>query len=118
MNPWQLAKQFQDEHCIETFEDVLGRHLCGGYVWSTPEVFMVAREEHYDDERKELSIDGSLAPNCWFIELAASAGHANPVGEFMRVAPYPHKYAAWCRRGEMRVRAFNWDKLSKQIGGH
>jgi hypothetical protein len=118
MTPWQLAKKFQDEHCVATFEDVLGRHLSGGYVWSTPDVFMVAREEHYDEQREELSIDRNAAPNCWFIELAASANHTNPVREFMRVAPWPHKYAAWCRRGEMRVKAFNWNKLIKKIGGH
>jgi hypothetical protein len=111
MRPWELAAQWQQKHSPVSFEQVLGWHLSRGYVWSTPDVFMVAREECYDAATGEFCVG---EPNCWFVELAA--GRAGlPVREFMRVAPYPHRWVAWCRRNEPRVKAFEWGKLSKKV---
>ena len=115
MNPWQRAKQWWDEHVAqETFEEALGRNLSSGLVYSTPEVFLLAREVHWDAEREEITNEGER--NAWFVELAA-AGHANPVREFMRVASRPHKWALWCRHGSFRIRAHDWTTLSKKVGG-
>jgi hypothetical protein len=117
MLPWQLAKQWHDEHiATETFTESLGWHLSAGVVYSSPDAFMLAREVHYDSEREEVSND-SQSPNAWFVELAAVSDGANAFGRFMRVAPHPQPWVLWCRRGEMRVRAFNWNKLTKKIGG-
>jgi hypothetical protein len=117
MLPWELAKQWQEEHSTEDFWDLLGRHMSGGFVWITPQVFLLASEERWNAEKQEIAINDGSPANAWFVRLAASAGHANPVGEFLRVAPHRHQYALWCRRGEMRVRAFDWEKLIKKVGG-
>jgi hypothetical protein len=118
MLPWQLAKAWHDEHiATETLEELLGWHLSAGVVYSSPDAFMLAREVHWDAQREEIVNDGQ-SPNAWFIELAATVGNANAFGRFMRVAPRPQPWVLWCRRGEMRVRAFNWDKLFKKTGGH
>jgi hypothetical protein len=118
MTAWQLAKQFQDEHCVETFEDVLGRHLAGGVIVSSPQLFICAREIHWDEERGEPSLAEPLDPNCWFVELAAGIGRTNVLRDLLRALPHPQKWLAWCRRGEMRVRVFNWNKLSNKLGGY
>jgi hypothetical protein len=117
MTPWQRAKAWHEEHiATETFAEALGWHLSAGVVYSAPDAFMLAREVRWDAEREEVSNDNQ-SPNAWFIELAAATGSANAFGRFMRVAPHPQPWVLWCRRGEMRVRAFNWNKLTKKIGG-
>jgi|LakMenEpi03Aug12_release.lakeMendotaPanAssembly.Ray.scaffolds.fasta_scaffold172982_2 hypothetical protein len=117
MTPWQLAKQWHDEHiATETFTEALGWHLSAGVVYSAPDAFMLAREVHWDAGREEV-VNDSQSPNAWFVELAAVSDGADAFGRFMRVAPHPQPWVLWCRRGEMRVRAFNWNKLSKKTGG-
>lgn len=113
MIAWQKAKVWWDENVsTETFEETLGWHLSNGLVYSTPQAFLLAHECHWDGT--EDSYEGEH--NAWFVELAASAGHANPVREFMRVASRPHKWALWCRHGSFHeVRAYDWNKLSKKV---
>jgi hypothetical protein len=112
MLPWQKAKQWWDDHSAdETFEEVLGWHLSNGLVYSTDEVFLLAHQTYWDGE----TCDDDLPPNAWFVELAASAGHGNPVREFMRVASRPHQWALWCRHNSFEIKAHDWAKLAKKV---
>jgi hypothetical protein len=113
MLPWQRAKHWWDDHSTdETFEETLGWHLAHGLVYSTPEVFLLARECRWDGE--EMHDDGE--PNAWFVELAAASGRANPVREFMRVASRPQQWALWCRHNQFEIRAYDWRKLARKVG--
>ena len=113
MTPWQKAKAWHDSNVTtETFEETLGWHLTHGLVYSTPEVFLLARECRWDGE--EMHDDGE--PNAWFVELAAATGHANPVREFMRVASRPQQWALWCRHNQFEIRAYDWRKLARKVG--
>jgi hypothetical protein len=115
MTPWQLAKQWQDEHDATTdFWTLLGEHLSSGLVWSSAKTFMLASETRWNSE--EQTFEGG-EPNCWFVRLAASAGHATPVREFLRVAPHAMQYVAWCRRGSFEPRVYLWEKLIQKTGG-
>ena len=113
MTPWQKAKEWHDANVTtESFEETLGWHLSNGLVYSTPEAFLLARECRWDGE--EMRDDGEH--NAWFVELAASAGHANPVREFMRVASRPQQWALWCRHNQFEIRAYDWRKLARKVG--
>lgn len=114
MLAWQRAKEWWDENvATETFEETLGWHLTNGLVYSTPQVFLLARETHWDGAEAN---DEAGEHNAWFVELAAAVGHANPVREFMRVASRPHKWALWCRHGSFeQIKAYDWNKLSKKV---
>jgi hypothetical protein len=115
MLAWQKAKQWQEDNdATATFEELLGWHLSHGLVHATPQVFLLASEVRWNTEEERFE-DGE--PNCWFVRLAASAGHANPVREFMRVASRPQQYAAWCRRGSFEPRIYDWNKLITKVGG-
>jgi hypothetical protein len=115
MTPWQKAKAWQDEHDATTdFWTLLGEHLSSGLVWNSSKTFMLASEARWNAEEQAFE---SGEPNCWFVRLAASAGHANAVREFLRVAPKPQQYAAWCRRGSFEPRVYDWNKLIKKTGG-
>ena len=114
MLSWQRAKQWHDEHiATETFEETLGWHLSNGLVHSTPQVFLLAREVHWDAEQKEMHDEGEQ--NAWFVELAAASSCTNPVREFMRVASRPHKWALWCRHNSFEIKAHTWAQLAKKV---
>jgi hypothetical protein len=114
MTPWQRAKAWWDEHSTdETFEERLGWHLTHGVVHSSPELFMLTHEVHWDAERKD--IDEDREPNAWFVELAASTTCARPVRECMRVVPHPQQYALWCRHNTFEIKAHDWAKLAKKV---
>jgi len=115
MTPWQKAKQWQDQHDTVPFEELLGTYLSVGYVWSTPQVFLLAREMRWNAEEQTFE-DGPA--NCWFVHLAASAGHGDAVAEFLRIAPHRHPYAAWCRRNSFEPRVYSMKQLLKKTGGH
>lgn len=115
MTPWQRAQAWQQEHGTEDFWQLLGWHLSRGVVYAAQDAFLLAREVAWDAERKEISIDESAPRNAWFVQLAATADNADAFGRFMRVAPHPHPWVLWCRRGEMRVREFQWNKLQKKV---
>jgi hypothetical protein len=112
MTAWQRAKQWQDENdATARFEELLGVHLSSGLVHATPQVFLLAGEVRWNAEEQRFE-DGE--PNCWFVRLAASTGHANACGEFMRVFPHPQPWVSWFRGSkDDRVRIYNWDKLTK-----
>lgn len=114
MLPWERAKIWQEENCTESFEELLGWHLSCGLVFSTPQVFLLAHETHYDPETQEMNME--LTPNAWFVPLAASVGHANPVAEFLRVATRPQEWALWCRRNSFQIHAYRWQKLAARVG--
>jgi hypothetical protein len=108
MTPWQKAKQWWENHnATETFEELLGWHLSGGVVYSSANAFMLAREVYWNGEAVD---EGE--PNAWLVELAA--GNADVFGRLMRVAPRPHPWVLWSRRGESRLRAFRWEHLAKR----
>ena len=114
MTPWQKAKHWWDNHSTQDFWEVVGEHLSAGYVWNSPSCFMLAKACRWNAEEQAFE---SGEPNCWFVTLAASAGHANAVREFLRVATRPQQYAAWCRRGSFEPRVYDWNKLTKKVGG-
>lgn len=114
MTPFDKAILWQREHTTEPFEDLLGWHLRHGLVHSTPSVFLIAHEAYYDPAINTMTYD--LPPNAWFVELAASVGHANPVREFMRVATRPQEWAIWHRRNSFQPHAYPWAKLARRVG--
>jgi len=114
MTPWQKAKHWWDNHSTQDFWEAVGEHLSAGYVFSSPELFCLAKELRWDAETQTFSYD---QPNCWFVTLAASTGRLNPVSEFLRMTPHPQTYVAWCRRGSFDPRVYSMEQLMKKVGG-
>jgi hypothetical protein len=114
MLPWQSAKTWWDNHSTQDFWDAVGEHLSAGYVWNSPECFMLARAVRWNAEEQNFELGES---NCWFVTLAAGADRTNPVRECLRVAPHPQIYVAWCRRGSLEPRVYDWEKLISKTGG-
>jgi len=110
---WKIAKQWHEKYIPNfPFAEAVVHYLKEGIVYSSPEIFVCGREVLWDGS--EVSV--SKHPNAWFVYMAASSNHSNPVREFMRVAPRAHEWAVWHRRNEARARVFNWASLAERVG--
>jgi hypothetical protein len=114
MIAWEKAKHWWDNHSTQDFWEAVGEHLSAGYVWNSPECFMLAKASRWNAEEQNFELGDA---NCWFVTLAAGAAGTNPVRECLRVAPYAHLYVAWCRRGSFEPRVYYWEKLMNKVGG-
>jgi hypothetical protein len=114
MTPWQRAKHWWDNHSTQDFWEAVGEHLSSGYVWSSPECFMLAKACRWNAEEQNFELGES---NCWFVTLAAGTAGASCVRECLRVAPHPQQYAAWCRRGSFEPRVYSMKQLIQKTGG-
>jgi hypothetical protein len=128
MLAWEIARQWQSENCMTPFEEVLGWHLSGGLIYSTKDVFLLARECHWTGEemisRRDAEAQG-LPINAWFVELAASAtqvsgfkSQVSPIREFLRVAPRAHEWTLWYRAARNRphnIHAYKWAHLARRV---
>ena len=111
MTPWQLAQQWWTKHNPQDFGEVLTAHLLGGYVFSTPEHFLMAHDMHWNGTEARTD----MAPNGYFVTMAASLA-GNALAAFMRMCPAQRDYVAWVRRGESDIKVYDWDKLTRKVG--
>jgi hypothetical protein len=110
MTPWRRAYESVTKYSAGDFAEMVSWHMDNGFVFSSPEVFMLAHMVAWDGEKE---VAGE--PNAYFIELAASAGRVNLLAEMRRIAPHAVEWVLWRRRGEARVRSFRWEKLDKKV---
>lgn len=95
-------------------------HLIGGYVISTPEVFLLFRP--VDSRRPDLFDDPWAVfeeVDTWFCYLAA--GDLSQFGRFM---PYPLPFVAWNRKNSLRFHTLpqtrflhGWQKETRERSG-
>lgn len=87
MPPVEQAKAVYDrEWCARPFEEDLRLHLLNGYVFSTPEVFVMGRPVD-SAARPALIVDPSVRfddPDAWLVYLLAGN-----LREALRFIPYP-----------------------------
>jgi hypothetical protein len=113
MTPWQSAKEWWDDHSTQDFWEAIGEHLSAGYVWNSPDCFILAKATRWNPEDQSFELG---PPNCWFVTLAATAPGIHPVRECLRLAPHPHPFVAWCRRGTFEPHVYSMQQLTKKLG--
>ena len=110
MTAWQLAAQWQQEHCPEErLIEAVSKCIVGGVVHSSDELFVIGWEAHWNNEQKKIT-DGT--PNAWVCKLAAGR---NVLSGGMRIAPRKHDWIVWQRNNSGRWRARRWNHLLKHI---
>jgi hypothetical protein len=109
MKPWQAAKKWHTENSEIPFEELLSHFFNEGYVWSSPENFILASKAEW---RSGEMYVGAVEPNCWMIQLAAGE---NPFKRFLKLAPTKLKYVAWQRRGSDQWHVHEWDKFKRKV---
>ncbi len=109
--PWLRAKAWWEANRADgqPFSRLVSNYITQGqYLWSSPTEFILAAELCYQTPDQ---VDFQLAPNAWFIHLAATAtGRRLDPGAFMRLAPHPHPWILFDRRGKCHV--YRWDQFA------
>jgi hypothetical protein len=98
------------------FWELLGEHLSSGLrLELARRSFMLASEARWNAEEETFE---SGEPNCWFVRLAASAGHTNAVsGSFCAWRRSRTNMSAGAGGNQFEPRIYRWDKLIKKTGG-
>lgn len=99
MKPFDVIAELYEVYDVgRTFDEDIAAHISNGYVFSTPEFFLMGRPVDRFADMK--SIDDPWYPfpmerqNTWLVY--AFAGHSQNLLTFM---PYPLTWLAWQRRG-------------------
>lgn len=104
MTPVEQAKSvYEKEPCVRSFKEDLTLHLINGYVFSTPEYFIMGRAVCASSPY-ELILDPDHAfprevQDCWHIYLAAGV---NAYAQFFRIEPYELPLYCWEKRNRLR----------------
>lgn len=100
MSPIDKARQvYSQEPCARTFDEDLRLHLKFGYVFSTPEFFIMGRPVDSTAEY-HLVTDPSLQfpePDAWLVYLAAG-----DLSMFWTIKPFDLPYIGWERDNALR----------------
>jgi hypothetical protein len=103
---------YATEKCARTFQEDLTLHLLHGYVFSTPEVFIMGRPVRRNAEHR-LITDPTVEffdPDCWLVHLAAG-----DIRQFFRYEPYSLPWLCWQRANKLRF--YNRRNVAKMLGG-
>jgi hypothetical protein len=104
MTPVELAARvYEREECTTTFRNDLEAHLLNGYVFSTPEGFVMARPVSIL-ANEALILDPwhkFETPDAWLIWLGA--GNLSP---FLDMFPFPLPFLGWQKRNRLRFYGF------------
>jgi len=111
--PYARAARWHLEHCPETpFVHVVEAHFLHGYVWSTPEMFALARKVRHDWPESRLLDIRQTDPlgDCWFVWLFAGDPTHLPAADRLRLP-----WAAFHRDG--RLVRLRWERAAEFLAG-
>lgn len=94
----------------------LGLHLKHGYVWSSPECFIMARPIDSADAAHILDIEHEAEqPDCWFVWLGAGK---RPFRRFLELMPFELPRVGWHNKKRKALRLFPTAQFRRMIYGH
>jgi len=103
-----------------TFKSDLEAHLLHGYVFSTPEWFIMGRAVHAQADPELIKDPWHVFPreehDCWLIFAYANLSRHNFIGlveKFLRVMPYALPLVAWERERDYRLRFYPIKRFTK-----
>lgn len=101
MTPYEKAKAvYQKEICARTFAHDLELHLLHGFVFSTPDSFIMGRPVYRGGRYEEITNPAFRFQlcDCWLVYLAAG----NSLRIFFQYEPYPLPWIGWERNNKLR----------------
>ena len=97
-----IRRVYETEPCPRTFERDLWLHLCGGCVFSTPDLFVMGRGVARSAPVAEI-VDPSVIfdrerQDCWWVYAAAG-----DLARMPQLLPYPLPWIGWERKNVPRI---------------
>lgn len=114
MTPFTRAAQWHLTHCPEhPLAPILEAHLQKGYVFNTPELFIMARRVllAWDEDRLLDPWDHAPHGNSWHIWL-----YAGDIKAIAKLIPYPLPYITFHRAGKLKT--YPMKKLMPRLRQH
>lgn len=106
------ARVYEQEPCARSFREDLEAHLLNGYVFSTPDLFMMGRAVIRDADPALIVNPWHVFPreacDCWLIYLVAG-----DMGRCFSFAPAELPWLCWERKN--RLRFWRWDKTRHRV---
>lgn len=103
MTPWDKAIAIYDnEPCFRTFDEDLRLHLRNGFVFSTPDFFIMGRP--VDSNYPEHCVTdpaykfASIYADCWHVHVMAGN-----MSKAWGILPWPLPFISFQRKNELRV---------------
>jgi hypothetical protein len=111
----QAMRVYTQERCARTFNEDLISHLMHGFVFSTPEYFIMGRPVVSTEDRAEIVNPEVTWPrercDCWHIHLMA--GDTRPAWSIM---PWPLPLFSFERRNDLRF--YPVERIKRLSGVH
>jgi hypothetical protein len=109
MTPIDLARSVYDrEVCARSFQEDIDLHLRYGYVFATPEMFVMGRPVKKSASYLDITCPWVTfaEPDCWWVYLAAGK-----MTQMFRHLPYPLPWLGW--EVNNKPRFFRYERLAK-----
>lgn len=92
---------YDSEPCARTFEEDLALHLRFGYVFSTPDAFIMGRAVNRNAPYQDILSPwvAQSSPDAWLVWLASGSG---ALALFMEREPFPMPFIGWERDNKLR----------------
>lgn len=113
IKPWEVAQNFLAKKGTVSLQRLVEEYIEKGYVFSTPNVLLLAEEVNWCSESKSIQNNNS-EPNAWFIEFCCILDTTKFfVKDILNLASRPHKWAIWMRRDRYKI--YKWDTLRSKF---
>lgn len=111
--PWEVAQNFLAKKGTIPLQRLVEEYIENDYVFSTPNVLLLAKEINWCQESKSIQNCNS-EPNAWFIELCCILNTDKFfIKDILNLASRPHPWAVWMRRDKYKV--YSWDTLKSKF---
>lgn len=118
--PAQLIRALYDADSPRTFAEDMEAHLLNGYVFSTPEIMLMARAVDSTADPNDINDPWHKFPretaDAWYIYAFAYTGTRltaqGLVKKLLRYMPYALPLACWGRKRDSRIRFYSITKLA------
>jgi hypothetical protein len=110
MKPIELAAAvYQQEDCARSFREDLEAHLLNGFVYSTPDAFLMGRPVRRDANPEDIVNPwvNFTDPDCWHCYLFSGSLHHT-----MSMPPFKLPWVSYERKN--RLRFYRWSDIERQ----
>ncbi len=113
VKPWEIAQNFFAKKGTTSLQRLLEEYIENGYVFSTPNVLLLAKEVYWCSESKSI-LNNNSEPNAWFIEFCCILDTTKFfVKDILNLASRPQKWAIWMRKDKYKI--YKWNTLRSKF---
>lgn len=116
MKPWEQAvRAYKEDGSVVPFDRVLAAFLKQGFVWSSPDTFVLGKRVVKGAPLEEWlwGPDAGARADTWYVLLGAGKGGG--AEQFVRLAPEPLEWVAWHRKGRQDLKFWKWKALMRRL---